>query len=333
MAPHARGVAVVPVGDHRFLLKRGVTQLLVFGSEAGVASALIGLLDGTREEDEAIAALPEHQQPVARKLLDALNARRLLTREEDSCGHSDPNQRAFYTNFGPVGRTAPGALADAHAVIHGSGVVTRQLVGALLELGLGRVTAVEDPDLRGTPGEWLRDDRLEVLEAAPNELSGVDLLVAADDHGREESLVAVGRRALAAELPFLPVWLADMVGYVGPLTQRYETACLRCYLLRVDSNAKSLEVRRALRANDAHGDAAGFLPPMAAVVAQIAAIQIALQLTGLRLADAVGHSIEISLVSFRSTVRRVLKVPRCPDCGPGNRHGSRVILNGPQITE
>jgi hypothetical protein len=73
------------------------------------------------------------------------------------------------------------------------------------------------------------------------------------------------------------------------------------------------------------------LPPMAAIVGQIAAMEAAKALGGFAPPDAVGRSIEVNLVSFQTSVRRVLKVPRCPDCSRVMRRTARVLEHGPQI--
>jgi bacteriocin biosynthesis cyclodehydratase domain-containing protein len=164
-----------------------------------------------------------------------------------------------------------------------------------------------------------------------------DLIVATSDIGQEAALLAVAQRALAERVRFLPAWLSDMTGYVGPLTHPLETACLRCYQLRVDANHPHRDARRALRrwvGDDPRTAAAGgFLSPMASVVGEIAAMEVAKELGGFAPVDAVGRSIEINLVSFRSTVRRVFKLPRCPDCGEPARRATRTIFRGIQIAE
>jgi bacteriocin biosynthesis cyclodehydratase domain-containing protein len=125
------------------------------------------------------------------------------------------------------------------------------------------------------------------------------------------------------------------VGYVGPLTEPYETACLRCYQLRVESNSTHPEVLRALRdAREDRGpvpDAAGLLPPMAAAIGAVAAMEVVKRLSGVAASDAVGRVVELNLVSFASHVRRVLKLPRCPECSGVTRRGAVALAVGPQI--
>jgi bacteriocin biosynthesis cyclodehydratase domain-containing protein len=315
----ARNLHLIEVGDGQLLIKRGVTEMLVSGEAVdAVVKPLLLLLDGTRDGPEAIAQLPESHQPVAGRLLDALTSRQLLDSPGDGSEdhrHPDPVQHAFYANLGAAGRAAPAALADASVVLHGEGVLAGHLRTSLGELGIGRVAIAGDGSVS----------------------TAADLVLAVSDVGQEETLLDVARQALRAEVPFLPAWMSELVGFVGPLTYPFETACLRCYQLRVDSNHRNPGVKRALRRelseDPSLAASIGFLPPMAAVVAHITALEAAKALGRFAPATCAGHSIEVNLVSFRSTVRRVLKVPRCPDCGPTSRHAPRVIRTGPQITE
>jgi len=333
MTPRAQGLHVIPVDEDRLLLKRGIRQVLVSGAESqAVVRSLMPLLDGTRDETEAIAALPDEQQEAGRALLDALLARDLLGDGQTFPEAPDALQSAFYANFGAAGLGAPEELRRAHVVVHGVGLVARSLLAGLADLGVGSVTWAEEEN---GVGEGVPADV--TAAGSPGDPAAADLLVATSDLGQEEALLAVGRRALAANVRFLPAWVSELIGFVGPLTIPFETACLRCYQLRVDSNVADIAARRALREHTALAPevaaSTGLLPPMAAVVGQVAAIEVAKALGGFAPSDAVGRSIELNLVSFRSDVRRVLKVPRCPDCGQDSRHARRVVLSGPQITE
>lgn len=140
----------------------------------------------------------------------------------------------------------------------------------------------------------------------------------------------MARRALDARAPLLPVWIDDLVVRVGPLTHPFDTACLRCYLMRADSGDVWREAHALLRAQWSPG--AGFLPPLPAVAGEIAATEAVKHLAGLPV-TACGRVIEVSLVPFHSAVRRVLRVPRCPDCSGTARQGAPVISHGSQLVD
>jgi bacteriocin biosynthesis cyclodehydratase domain-containing protein len=304
---------MIPVGDGQLILKRGVKELLVSGDDVeAVARAVVDGLQTAASVADVLEALPPERQDAAIDLLRALAAREML-----ADGAPVSADARFFENFGPAARRTPDALAAARVVVHGGGLVAGALAAALADVGIGRVT-------EAGVGGW--------LAGGP-----ADLVIAVSDTGEEAFLLAIGREALHTRTRFLPAWLAEMTGYVGPLTHPFETACLRCYQLRVDSNDRNREARRAVRrrrADDPSVDAAaGLLTPMASVVGQIAAMEAAKELGRFAPVDAVGRSIEINLVSFRSAVRRVLKLPRCPDCGEPARHATRTVFSGIQLAE
>ena len=192
----------------------------------------------------------------------------------------------------------------------GEGLVARALVEQLTACGVGRV------DAGGR-----------VAEAT--------LVCAAGDAGESAALMDANRLALEKDVPFLPAWIAELVGYVGPLTEPFDTACLRCYQLRAESNSPHPDVARALResraARPGARDGSGLLPPMAAAVGAIAAMEAVKRLAAFAPPDATGHVVEINLVSFTSYVRRVLKLPRCPECSDVMRRGPVALTRGPQV--
>ncbi|MGV9774317.1 TOMM precursor leader peptide-binding protein, partial [Streptosporangium sp. NPDC003464] len=159
---------------------------------------------------------------------------------------------------------------------------------------------------------------------------GWDLWCAAADGPADPALAEVARRALDARAVLLPVWIDDLVIRVGPLTHPFDTACLRCYLLRADSDDVWREAHALLRAQPSPG--AGFLPSIPAVAGEIAATEAVKHLAGLPVTTC-GRVIEVSLVPFHSAVRRVLRVPRCPDCSGTARQGAPVITHGSQLAE
>jgi bacteriocin biosynthesis cyclodehydratase domain-containing protein len=299
----------IAVGDGRLILKRGVKELLVSGEDAqAVADAVLSGLETGASVADVLAVVPAERQGAVIDLLRALAARQMLA----GGGASSP-EASFFENFGDEALGAGDALAAAYVVVDGSGAVASALRQALADVGVGSVSEVGADD------------------------AGANLVIATSDTGDETALLRASREALRRGTRFLPAWLDAMTGYVGPLTHPFDTACLRCYQLRVDANDSDREARRAIRRRAAEDPsvnaAAGLLKPMASVLGQIAAMEAAKELGGFAPVDAVGRSIEINLVSFRSTIRRVLKLPRCPDCGEPARHSTRTVFSGIQIAE
>jgi molybdopterin-synthase adenylyltransferase len=335
----ARGVSVITLPDGRVVLKRGVRELLLSGeTAAATVERLVTLLDEGRSPAEIVAEFPGTSRREVEFLLGFLAAS-----GPNGDGGGDGRRRGFYENFGVSADEVEARIAAATAVVVGVNAISRSLVRSLLEEGLGRVVLVEHPVLDDERGdrEWVgeaapADGRLEVGDDAAAAIGDdCGILCATCDFGEAEALLELNRLALDANVPFLPAWIADMVGSLGPLTYPYETACLRCYRLRADANDPGYDVALHVRAHETtDGDArlaAGLLTPMAAVVGEIAAMEVLKAVGQFAPTDTVARLIEINLVSFASTVRRVLKLPRCPDCSDVMRRAGVTLSVGPQI--
>lgn len=347
---NAKGLQLIPVSADRVVLKRGVNELLLTGPAVhSLVEPLLGMLDEGCSRDQIVESFPVNVQDDVRDLFKKLLERRLISQHPeptplngDGDGWSSLRE-SFWWNFGEPGERAPSRLAAATIFIVGVNLVSRALVRSLLEMKLGRVTVVAHPILDNHIAPWderaiITDtSRLQWSSTMPSEveLEESALLCAACDFGSPDVMVEMNRLALRVNRPFLPVWLSDLMGYVGPLNYPFETACLRCYQVRGDSNNRDFEATRAVRQYVARDPdlryGAGFLPPMAGAVGEIAAMEIIKCLTGVAPPDTIAHLIEINLVSFASSVRRVLKIPRCPDCSETMQHASRAITTGSLI--
>jgi bacteriocin biosynthesis cyclodehydratase domain-containing protein len=335
----SRGVSVITLPDGRVVLKRGVREVLLSGESAvSTVERVVTLLDEDRPPAEIVAEFPGPSRPNVEILLGLLTAS-----GEDGDGAEEGRRRGFYANFGVSADEVEARIAAATAVVVGVNAISRSLARSLLEEGLGRVVLVEHPVLDDeiASRDWVgdlvpSDGRFEVGRNAAAAIAGDGaILCATCDVGEAEALLELSRLALDANVVFLPAWIADMVGTVGPLTYPYETACMRCYRLRADANDPGYDVALHVRAHvttDADARLAVGVPtPMAAVVGEIAAMEVLKAVGQFAPADTVARLIEINLVSFASTVRRVLKLPRCPDCSDTMRRAGVTLGVGAQI--
>jgi bacteriocin biosynthesis cyclodehydratase domain-containing protein len=307
----ARGLRIVRTGPDEVVVKRGVTETrLAFEGAADMLERVAELADGTTTEDQLVEAFAADLQEHVRRLVRSLHVRGLLAEDVGN----DPSA-LFWSTVAPHAPDARSRLANASVLVVGAGPVADALTASLRECGVARVGGRQD------------------VEGGPAAPGGWDLWCAAAAGPPEPALIRAARAALAAGVIFLPVWVDDLVVRVGPLTHPYDTACLRCYLLRVDANDPQREVHRLLRGQNGGGPVgAGFLPPMAGVAGQVAAIEAVKHLTGLPV-TACGRAIELSLVPFRAAVHRVLRVPRCPECSGTARQGAPVVAHGSQLAE
>jgi bacteriocin biosynthesis cyclodehydratase domain-containing protein len=338
------------------IVKLGVHELLLEGTNViATLELLVPLLDGARKREEIIETFPSETRPQVDELLTMLIQRRFVSEDSEQFSPkftADPLSSSFYWNFGPAASEVPTRLQTSKVLVIGNNLISRSLVRSLLEIGIGEVLLVGDPVLsnhltplnppnqfdessNGYLGEYRERFRLATQLPSRETLEKISLVCAASDLGEADALLEINRLALSARKPFLPVWLNDMMGYVGPLNFPFETACFRCYRLRVDSQDERYDVTRARRkfiaVEPALRETAGFLPPMAGVLGEIAAMEIAKCLGQFVPMDAVAAIIEMNLISFRSTIRRVLKIPRCPDCSDVMAHSQRTLTRRPQI--
>ncbi len=302
----ARGLLVAEVGPDEVVAKRGLAEVrLRFNGVAELLERVTHLADGTISEDTLVESFEPDVQPEVRRLVDGLRARGLIHHQT-----GDDTTGLFWLSVASHAPEGVARLSRASAVVVGSGPIAASMTSALVECGVGTVDVRPEAPRAGTWDLWCG-----AVESSP------------------EALLPVAEAALAAGVPFLPVSLDDLVIRVGPLTDPFDTACLRCYLLRVDANDAQREVHRLLRQGNGDGYAgSGFLPPMPSVAGQVAAVEAVKFLTGLPVTCS-GRVIEWSLVPFRCDVRRVLRVPRCPACSGVARQGAPVVAHGSQLAE
>lgn len=329
-----RGLQAIRVDDARVVLKRGMRELLISGeSICALAEHVVPRLDGVSRE-QLLEAFPSAWHAGVEHLLAMLLERGLIGEEEGGGGPATA-QEAFFADFGSGGAQAPARLAAAHVAVLGVNLVTQALVRGLRGSGVGRVTLVSHPQLDGTSAPT--DAAASASNGGGEEpLDEIDLVCAGSDLGLGEALLQSNRDALAARRPFLPCWMSELVGHVGPLVHPFQTPCLRCYSLRVDSNDALADVTNAVRRHVTGSAGAGppprLLAPMAHVVGDVAAME-AIKLLGRFVpSDTVGRAIELDLVSFASRSRRVLRLPRCPDCSRVMDAPGLTVRVGPAVT-
>jgi bacteriocin biosynthesis cyclodehydratase domain-containing protein len=173
---------------------------------------------------------------------------------------------------------------------------------------LGFATQYEGIEVQaGEPLEW---ERL---------LADCDLAVLVLPRWIPSLIKAFNQAGLARRIPFLPVWIEEACGHVGPLVIPYETACLLCLELRRRSRWTREDL---LEMQERHAETTGpawegsyFSIPWVSVVASVAACEIVTTIAQDRHPASRGHELWIDARDWRLQPTPVLKVPRCPACG------------------
>jgi bacteriocin biosynthesis cyclodehydratase domain-containing protein len=334
----------IRVSADRAVLKRGMNELMLSGEGVhSILEALMEMLDGHSSRAEIVASFPEELHEEIENLLTGLLQRRLITDAPEPQPEAltlDSLQTSFWRNFGEPAKDARERLRQSSVIVVGTNLVTRAVVRSLLETGVGEVTLVDHPllnnELASVHLESGADPRLSRIPELPPDaaIEKAALLCAACDFGPSDALLEINRVALRGQRPYLPVWLSDLTGYVGPLTFPHESACLRCFRARMESNNPNWEAARAVQSHASQNPCqagAGLLPPMASILGEIAATEMIKFIAAFPPPNTVGRIVEINLVSWASTVRRVLKIPRCPDCSEMMQKATRAITLGPLI--
>lgn len=313
------------------LLKRGRMEVRVSGEGAAEAARLVleaAQPGATREELLAAFAGPDRAS--AEALVEHLISRRLLVAGDAGLeAGTESRLDVFYWHFGLRERQVRQELAGRRFLVVGVNRISRRLVRALRESGADSIRVADYPLLRNL--ELFDDDTLAAEAWPPDpglpvepvrgpawvDPGSFDCLVAASDFGGLQLMREWNDLCVMHGLVFLPVVLQDLIGYVGPIVIPGETACFECLRRRQNAHLTDYKSRRAAEAAAFEGQAlTGYLPSMASVLGDVAAVELT-KLFGIGLPRArVGTLIEVNLLGSEMRARTVLKVPRCPVCSP-----------------
>jgi molybdopterin-synthase adenylyltransferase len=321
------------------LLVRGCTEVKISGE--GAAEALQIVLTATAGEgmtrEELLGLFGALDRPGVEQLVEILAARRLLVRA-DAFAVPPPNgetgQEVFYWEFGERAEAVVGRLDKSRIAILGVNCISGQLARALAQCGFASVTVVDFPLLRNqrlfreetlAASEWSGPPPLplDVWEAQIEEERPACLVATADFSG-QLLLHYWNEWCVEHGCNFLPVLLDKAIGYVGPLVVPGETACYECLRARENAHFENPDLRRASEALSAvlqRPTLHGFLPPMASVLGDLAAMELT-KFHGGVMNFRAGTLLEVNLLGPEMRARKVLKVPRCGVCSSLNRQAA-----------
>jgi molybdopterin-synthase adenylyltransferase len=347
-APRLRALPVqlIPMGS-AVILRRGATEVRIDGERAreAIETVLTALSGPGATLAEVCEHFAEPDRPAVTRLLGELRTRRLLvpagsptpagydTAPEDT-SVGDSRLDVFYWHFGQRAADVAHSLSSRQVAVVGVNAVSRRLVCALTAIGAHHIEVVDYPPLggvelvatdngtgcAGTPvvhAEWL--DRAEADE--------VHCVIATSDFGASEHLRLWNRLCVERRIPFLPVVLRDLLGTVGPLVMPGETPCYECLRARESSHLDDPAAHHAVAKTAFEGQPFAALHPSAAtVLAELAAFELSKWFGGGRPATRqVGTLVEVNVAEPAVTVRRVLRIPRCPVCSPSTAHSAPTV--------
>ncbi|HZH13075.1 MAG TPA: TOMM precursor leader peptide-binding protein [Archangium sp.] len=337
-----RAVPIQIIGmEDGLLLKRGLVELRVRGEGAVAVQHLLEATPGEgRTLEELRTPFPENVRPNVDRLLEHLIRRRFLVPVMDGGQTPEETESAtdiFYWHFGEQREQH---LDDRRLLLIGVNSISRRLAASLHASGLRSVEVRDYPLLRNLrlfdeqgalrPGAWPSELEAPVPHTGGVEAidpQGFDCLVATSDFGGMQLLRAWNEFCVLHKRPFLPVVLQDMVGYVGPLVMPGETACYECFRLRRNTHVADPQSRHLIESAAFQGQATvGFLPPMASMLGDVAAVELLKLFTLAPPLWRVGTVLEVNLMAPDLSARAVLKLPRCPVCTPLAERPSMVAV-------
>ena len=280
-AVRLRPVQLVPLADG-VIIKRARMELKVGG--AGAYQLVLAVMDRAARGlpvEEIVASFTATEESSARELLEQLERHRLLVPAETPAQEEpwETSLDLFHWSAGPAAATAAAQMAKARVTVIGVNEVSRALVGNLRSAGLSGIEIVNYPFLCNlrmldklgeiSAQEWPDSFPVPVDYAtwSAQERPDSHCLIAASDFGGLELMRVWNEYCVQRDIPFLPVVLQDLIGYLGPLSVRGQTACFECARARQNAN---LDDPRAARATEplaffGQGVTAAYHPALPAV--------------------------------------------------------------------
>lgn len=318
-------------------LGRAAPRAAILAGLDPATRAVLGLLDGTRERAQVVAAAVGAGCPAERAelLLDLLTRAGLLEDAGTDLGPLAVLDRAERDRLiadvaslalvrGDGGLPAARHRAEARVLVLGAGRVGAPLATALVTAGIGTVDVLDEAlagaQDSGVGGLTLQDVgrsrgeavRAQLRAAAPSVQGGPvprpDLVVLAPS--RPEQLDQV-RRSFDPLTPHLLAEVRETVGVVGPLVLPGRSACLHCLdLTRTDLDPDWPTLAHQLATPSAVRVACD--GPLALAVAAQAAGQVLTLVDGTVDPASVGGTLELALPDWRWRRRTW---PVHPGCG------------------
>jgi hypothetical protein len=284
------------------------------------AAPVIGLLDGSRDRSQLLAAATESgvPAPAVERILDLLAAAGVL--DDFPLNTLRILPQPLRTSLAPELATASLAYRDSDAGarslarrraacirVHGPGRIATVLTGLLDAAGVGVVLRADDDDGSGSAGEQNRRRAGQHARRAVTR-PDVEVLTSRPGPGVLSRLVGQG-------IPHLAVSGSEAIGIVGPLVLPGRSACLRCLdLTRSDRDPAWPRILAQLARREASPAACDVT--LAAAVAAQAATQV-LGFVDVHDAAAIGCTLELVLPGWQWRRRTWPPHPRC-SCGSHN---------------
>jgi len=269
-------------------------------------------------------------------------------------------QTAFWLALSGDRYAIQSTVADSSVLVYDLGAVGSAIAVTLALAGVGQLTladakpvAVSDQAFGpwyspGTMGEsrasalqrhcsglntQVTCQVLDAPPATPEEVAAVvhdsTLAVVCSDKTSVNAFQMFNEGCLIADRKWIRAVADHHMGSVGPLFVPRQTACFTCLRLRLLSNAPHPEeaaaVDRHLAAESDATPEVALLSGLAGAIANLLAVEVLKVLTGFSYPITTGAFLSLDLFTMELSRHEVLKLPRCPACGPF-RHRSQAKI-------
>jgi bacteriocin biosynthesis cyclodehydratase domain-containing protein len=282
------------------------------------------LLDGLHTTEEIAQAQCEKFRPTTVIFfLKMLMANGLLLESSDGADDVDnadleqlkawDGPARLFARFTPQPWQVKAVLHRAHIALLGSLSLVRDIEIRLKALGIRHVIGINLPSLVENEPEMLRAHLTRTLMNAKE----LDLMVACLPDHSFAAFEAINTACLETSMRWMHLAIRDSAVVIGPTFIPTQTACYVCYDGRVKSNIGDVDSYNAFqKLRNKTSDDESEITPLWPIVSGQVALEIARILSGFAPPATIGRFFEIGAGTFNIRRGEILKVPRCPSCGP-----------------
>ena len=261
------------------LLKRGLSQILVSGNGALervliILTSTSGKVSSIKDICDQFAALD--RPGVEALIVDLLDKKFLVSASDTTYDSSGDQFDVFLGQFKRSQKNIIIKLSALRIIFVGINSLNYSIFSSLKNLGVDHMTFLDDPLLRNQRfinskgilqseiSHIIQDNIINAdeLEERVND-NPPSCLIASSDFGGQALLLKWNQFCIQHNIDFLPVYLQDMVGYVGPLIVPGETACLQCIRTRQNAHLRDLDIRKLVELNASQGQSIAAIHPAA----------------------------------------------------------------------
>jgi bacteriocin biosynthesis cyclodehydratase domain-containing protein len=341
----------IEFGD-RIIVRRGAVEVALTGQDLRRVVQVLFTLT-TRPEGatpgELIASFSPEVATEIGSLVQLLREKRIFVEASQfppgSSSAEESELDVFFWNFGRTAAEVKKNLESVPLILIGVNRISLRIAEILREQIHETLTVVDDPAARNTRF-FTSEGRLR-QEAWPAHLprprpylewgesvetADIGCLVTAVDHGGQHVLREWNAQCVENRVQMLPVSVANLIGWVGPIVIPGETPCYECLRARQNANVSDPDLVRAAESAALEGQrCGGFHPSIANLVAEFAVLELT-KFYGRGMGPyQAGTLVRVNGTLPQVTMHRVLKVPRCPVCSPLHNVASTAVRRSTYI--